>query len=75
MKHSGIDEVSIVREPLSVTRVYEGSITEQDTEFPFTMTTQEFPELGKPETITQIQFNEGDPLNKRAAVAAIKDHF
>jgi len=74
-KQLGIDDVSIIREPIKVTRIYEGSVTEFDEESPFIMTTEEVPESGKPETITSIEFTEGDPLNKRAAVAAIKDHF
>lgn len=75
MKHFGLDDVSITREPVKVIRTYEGSITESDEELPFTMTTLEFPESGRGETISEIFFTERDPVNKRAAVSAIKDHF
>lgn len=71
----GLDDVFIEREPIKVTRVYEGNVTENSETFPFTMTTEETPEAGKPETIIKIEFTEGDPMNKRAAVSAIKDHF
>lgn len=74
-KTLGPEAVYLEREPFAVTRVYAGTLTEDDEEFPFTMTTQENPETGAPELVTDITFTEGEPINKRAAVAAIKDHF
>ena len=73
--HFTIEHVTITREPLKVIRMYEGSIEEMDEEFPFVMTTEELPEFGKPETITLVEFTEGDPHNKQTAIAAIKDNF
>jgi hypothetical protein len=73
--HFTIEDVTITREPSKVIRMYEGSIVEFDEEFPFNITTEELPEFGKPETITLVEFTEGDPHNKKTAIAAIKDNF
>lgn len=71
----GPEAVYIEREPKSLVRTYIGSITELDEEFEFVMTTIEHPGTGKPEVITEIKFDEAEPINKRSAIAIIKDNF
>jgi hypothetical protein len=71
-----IEDVQIIRDPYNVIRTYEGTITEFGEEFPFTISTLENSEgSGSRETITEVTFPEGEPANKRSAIAIIKDNF
>jgi hypothetical protein len=68
-------QIIIEKTPYTVNKYYSGVYIQNDEEFEFTLVTSENTDTSHGESIIEIEFIDGEPMNVESAINKIKDQF